>query len=294
MKQLFSAVLLSVLMLGCVSSQIIPKENALSHIRTICIVPIECPPLLLHPASKDDRTAIVALLESAANPSGVVAPNITGGGDSIVQSAAPLINAPIANIRTGASILTVIGGLALLVEASSAGKEVPGETSAIEMGRPKETWMPSAEYAKTAMSALRKVESRDVRVIDGYVRLSITDRSISWHMQNWQGPIRRWYDSDPSTLDYKTIVSKHADAILEVGVLNYEYFSERLCLMVVVKMIDSRTKQVLGRAKNYSYSKVGPLTPLLQNDGEGMKRLIIETGNGLLVKCLSEIGLIQE
>lgn len=293
-KRWFLLIFLCVFTSGCVSSQIIPKESVLSPIRTISIVPIECPPLLLNPANPDERMAIDALMQSAMSPTSVIAPSVNGLGSDLSQSTAPFINAPNASIRTGASVLAIIGGMAMLLEAASAGKEVPGETSAIEMGRPKETWMPSVEYAKTAMLALRQVESRDVRVIDGYVRLSITDRSISWHMENWLGPIKRWYDSDPSTLDYKAIGSNHADAILEVGVLNYEYFSERLLLQVVVKMIDSRTKQVLGRARNYSHSKVGPLTPLLQNDGEGMKRLIIETGNGLLVKCLGEIGLIQE
>jgi len=238
--------------------------------------------------------AIEALMQSAKSPTSVIAPSVNGPGSDLSRSFYPLMHAPSASIRTGASVLAIIGGMAMLVEAASAGKEVSGETVAIETDRLRATWMPSVEYAKTAMMALRRVESRDVRVIDGYVRLPITDRSISWHMENWLGPIRRWYNSDLSNLDYTAIGSNQVDAILEVGVLNYEYFSKRLLLQVVVKMIDSHTKRVLGRARNSSHSKVGPLTPLLQNDGEGMKRLIIETGNDLLVNCLNEIRLIQE
>jgi hypothetical protein len=182
----------------------------------------------------------------------------------------------------------------MLVEAASAGKEVPGETAVIQMDRPSETWMPTVEYAKTAAVALQQAGSRDVRVIDGYVRLPITDRSITWHMQNWLGPIRRLYSSDMSTVDYAAIRSDHADAILEVGVLNYEYYNQRFMLQVFVRLIDPRTKQVLGRARNSFSSKVGPLTPLLQNDAEGMKRLILETGNRLLAKCLAEIELTSK
>jgi len=290
----FLVILLCVLTSGCVSSQIIPKESVPSTIRTISVVPIECPPLLLHPANSDERMAIEALMQSAKSPTSVIAPSVNGPGSDLSRSFYPLMHAPSASIRTGASVLAIIGGMAMLVEAASAGKEVSGETVAIETDRLRATWMPSVEYAKTAMMALRRVESRDVRVIDGYVRLPITDRSISWHMENWLGPIRRWYNSDLSNLDYTAIGSNQVDAILEVGVLNYEYFSKRLLLQVVVKMIDSHTKRVLGRARNSSHSKVGPLTPLLQNDGEGMKRLIIETGNDLLVNCLNEIRLIQE
>lgn len=294
MKQLFLVLLLSFLVLGCVSSQIIPKENALSHIRKIDVVPIECPPLILHPASKDDSAAIADLVKSTTHPSGVVAPDKTGVGASFSQSAAPLINAPVANIRTSASILTVFGGLALLVEASSAGKEIPGETAVVEAGLPNERWMPSVEYAKKAVAALQQAGSRKAVAIEGYIRLPIADRSTTWHLENWLAPIRHVYNSDVSTIDYAAISSNQADAFLEIGVINFEYFNGGLLLQVFVKLTDARTKQVLGRARNFSSTKTRPLATLLRNDAEGMKRLILETGNKLLFKCLSEIGLTSE
>jgi hypothetical protein len=182
----------------------------------------------------------------------------------------------------------------MLAEASSAGKEVPGETAIIERGQPSEIWTPSVEFAKTAVVTLQHAGSREVRMIDGYVKLPITDRAITWHMENWLGPIRRLYSSDMSTVDYAAMGSVHADAILEVGVLNYEYASGRLILQVFVRLIDTRTRRVLGRARNISFSKGGPLAPLLQKDADGMKRLILETGDRLLAKCLTEIGLTPE
>jgi hypothetical protein len=48
-------------------------------------------------------------------------------------------------------------------------------------------------------------------MIDGYVRLPITDRTTTWHMENWLGPLRRWYNSDVSTVDYAALGSDHAD-----------------------------------------------------------------------------------
>lgn len=263
-------------------------------LRTISVVPIEGMPLLLHPDSKDDTKAIEALMQSATRPTSAGTPIVNGPGTSLLRSAATLVNAPVTTIRTGASVLAVIGGTAMLLEASSAGKEEPGETTVIEMGHPSEKWMPSVEYAKTAMVALQQAGTREVRMIDGYVKLTNIDRSITWHMENWLGAVKRLYNSDVSTVDYAVISSDHADAILEVGVLNYEYWSERLMLQVFVRLIDPHTKQVLGRVRYTSTSKTGPLTPLLKNDAEGMKRLILETGNRLLTKCLAEIGLSSE
>jgi|ERR1700690_3142872 len=279
---------------GCVSSRIIPKESVLPSLRTISVVPIEGMPLLLHPDTEDDAKAIDALMQSAMRPASARAPSVNGPGASLSKSAAPLTNAPVATIRTGASLLAVVGGTAMLLEAASAGKEVPGETAVIEMGQPSETWMPSMEYAKTAMVALQQAGSREVRMIDGYVKLPILDRSITWHMEHWLGPIRRLYNSDVSTIDYTAISSDHADAILEVGVMNYEYFSERLVLQVFVRLVDPHSGQLLGRARDYSFSKTGPLSALLQNDAKGMKQLILDTGNRLLAKCLAEIGLISQ
>lgn len=294
MKLSILAILLCVFMSGCVSSQIMPTQSALSSIRTIAVVPIEVMPLILHPDNEDDRKAIDAVARSSNSPDLARARSVNGPAAPLSESAAPLINAPIKSIRTGASILAIVGGTAKLVEAASAGQELPGETAVIEMGQPSEIWTPSVEYAKTVGKTLREKGSREIHTIHGYIKLPIADRSITWHMEHWLGPTRRLYNGETSTVDYTTIGPNRDDAILEVGVLNYEYYSERLLLQVFVRLIDARTKQVLGRARNFSTSKTGPLAPLIENDAGGMKRLILETGNRLLGKCLSEIGLASE
>ncbi len=294
MKRWILALLLGVCTSGCLASQIIPQQSVLRSMRTINIAPIESPPLILHPNTDDDRTAIAAMMESTASPTAESARTASGLGASLSRSAAPFILAPIARVRTGASVVGVIGGLAMLLEAASAGKEVPGESAVIEMDHPSETWVPSVEYAKTAVAELQQRGIRNVRMIDGYVKLPITDRSTTWHMEEWLGPIRRWYNSDVSSLDYAAIGSDQVDAVLEVGVMNYEYFSEGLLLQVFVRLIDPHTKQVLGRVRNYEHPKAGPIAPLLQNDAEGMKRVIMETGNRLLATCLLELGLTSK
>jgi hypothetical protein len=161
-------------------------------------------------------------------------------------------------------------------------------------GYPGESWVPSVEYARTAVVVLQQRGFRGARMIDAYVRLPIADRSVTWHLENWMAPIRRWYNAGVSNVDYASIGSAQADVILEVGVSNYEYAFERLILQVWVKLVDPDTGQVLGRARNFEQSAAQPLAPLLQSDAEGMKRLVVEVGNRLLARCLDDVGLTPE
>jgi hypothetical protein len=272
---------------GCVSSQIIPKESVLLSLRAISVIPIEGTPLVLNPDTPDDVKAIRALMQSTERQISERAPSVNRPGTSLSHSDAPL--AAVSPSRTLGA-----GALLELPVAAFAGREVTGETAVIEMGQPNQIWMPNAEFAQTAMEVLQQGGKREARMIDGYIKPPIADRSITSHMENWLGPIRRFYNSDASTIDYTAIGPDWADAVLEVGTLQYEYSIGRLFLTVFVRLVDPRTKQVLGRAKDYSYPKAGPLTHSLENDGAGMKRLIIETGNRLVTKCLAEMGLTSE
>jgi hypothetical protein len=294
MKRLVLGIILCTFASGCVSSQIIPDKSVLSSIRTIRVVPIESPPLILHPESEKDKKAIEEVADSPSSLTAASARSPSGPGASLSASAATLINAPVKSIRTGSSLFAIVVGVAMLSEAASAGKEIPGETAVIQMGQPDEIWTPSVEYVRKAVQILREKGPGDAYVAGGYVRLPISDRSITWHMEHWLGPIRRLYNSDLSTIDYTPINVGSSDTILEIGVVNYEYWNERLLLQVFVRLVDPHTKQVLARARKFSNSKDGPLLPLLENDAEGMRRLILEIGDRLLAGCLVEIGLTHE
>lgn len=283
--------LITVLSSGCLSSQIVPKESLLQSMRTISIVPIESPPLLLTPRTEEDRATIIAMIRSAAAPTTASAPMGAGPGASLAQLAAPFTFAPSVGLRSGAAVVVVIGGMSMLFEAASSGKEISEEAGEVMIDHPSERWLPSIEYAKTAVLALQQRGYHEVRMIDGYASLPVADRSITWHMENWLAPIRRWYNSNVSKVDYAPLGSVKADVILEVGVMNYEYAFERLFLQVWVKLIDPTTKQVLGRARNFEQSTAQPLALLLQNNAEGMKRLALEIGNRSLAKCLADVGL---
>jgi hypothetical protein len=287
LKRWAPVLLLCIFTSGCVSSPIIPKESVVHSLRAISVMPFEGMPLIFNPSTPGDVEAIKALLQSTKRQESARAPSVNGSRASLSRSDAPLAAAsPARTLGAGAIFEIPVAAL--------AGRKVPGETAVIEMGEPSQTWMPNVEFAQIAMDVLQQGGKREVRMIDGYIKPPIMDREITSHMENWLGPIRRLYNSDVSTIDYTAIGPDRADAVLEVGTLQYEYLAGRLLLTVFVRLVDPRTKQVLGRARNYSYPKTGPLTPLLQNGGEGMKRLIVETGNRLVTKCLAEMGLTSE
>jgi hypothetical protein len=298
MKRWILVVILCIFISGCVSSQIIPTENTLSSIRNISIVPIEGRPLVLHPDTKDDKMALDALMRSTNSLEVSLSKAAPAGVSSSIFPLSTLFplffKGDLAVIGVALDVVAVTGATALLAYAAVVGREIPGETAVIETSQLSETVMPSNEYTKMALTVLQQEGSRDVRMIDGYIKLPIRDRSITWHMENWLGPIRRSYNADVSTVDYSVVGSDLTDAVLEVGVLDYAYFNEKLVLEVFVRLVDPRTKQVLGRVRKRSSSKVGPLTPLLLDNGKGMKWFVLEMGNRSLAQCLTEIRLITE
>ena len=52
--------------------------------------------------------------------------------------------------------------------------------------------------------------------IAGCVSTQIADRTTTWHMENWLGPFRRWYNEDVSSVDY-AMIAVNSNAVLEVG-----------------------------------------------------------------------------
>ena len=60
MKNWMLAALMGVTLSGCVAPQMAPKESALRSVRTVSVVPIESPPLFLHPKTAEDKAAVTA------------------------------------------------------------------------------------------------------------------------------------------------------------------------------------------------------------------------------------------
>jgi hypothetical protein len=268
MTRMIALMLVAMMASGCVATQRTPTETMLSGLRAIAIVPIEAPPLLVHPSTDADRAAVAAVgLASPGGPKG-------GGGYILLPILCPLC---------------ALVAMPLIYSASSTPRE--GETATITREQPP-PWMPTAGLARLAAQLLQRAGTREAFVVEGYAQLPIEDRSVTGFMENWLAPVRRWYNAEVSMLDYTQLGAPRADAILEVGVSSYEYFGSRLILQVHVKLSDPTTKQVLGRARNGDWPKAKPLAELLQDQGQPLRRLIETTGEALLTQCLQDLGLI--
>ena len=79
-------------------------------------------------------------------------------------------------------------------------------------------------------------------MIDGYIKPPLGTDQSRGHMENWQGPIRRSYNSEMSTVDYTVIGPDLPDVVPEIGILDYSYFNEKLVLEVSVRLVYPRTK----------------------------------------------------
>jgi len=250
---------------------------------------VEAPPLLLHPETDAGRAAVAAV--GLAPPGPEVSPFLPSSARMPAAVGGAVVGVP-----GGYLIALPLFGAALasaVVYAVDSSTLRAGE--ATTMVRESPPWMPTMGLAMLAARALQGSGTREVFVVEGYAQLPIEDRSVNVSLENWLAPVRRWYNADVSTLDNTQLGTAPADAILEVGVSNYEYFHKRMRLGVMVKMSDSTTKQVLGRCHNPvpNYGvKAEPLAVMLQDEGQRLRRLIETLGETSLTQCLKDLGLI--
>jgi hypothetical protein len=258
----------AMMLCGCVSTQQTLSNTAAVQYRAIVVVPVEAPPLLVHPGSDADRTAIKAAY--------ITVPE--GGGGAFV----PLMLMP--------NPLAAVGGTAFLASLAVSSFPREGESLVLTSAKPS-PWMPTAMLAGTAAQLLQASGAHSASVIQGYAQLPITDRSVNVMMENWYAPIRRWYNSGVSMADYGQLPAG-TDAVVEIGIINYEYFSNRLLLQVMVKVVDPKTQRIVARSREGKAPKGSALAAMLANQGQPMRDLINSTANAMLSKCLEDVGLV--
>lgn len=260
---LFAFTLLS----GCVSLQVKSSEAKLSTIRAIAVIPLEPPPLAGVSVSK-------------------------GWGAELTSTAIRLSMIPDPNIQPGARALALVFGVAMLIEAAAAGAEKPEQSARLEdIPSQQRAWVPTLVLAEEARTQLTAKGARKVVPITKYYRLPVASQERTWHMENWLAPIRRWYNAELSAVEY-TGLAEPVDAVLEIGLLNYELHGGLLVMQVMIKLIDPATKQVVGRARNAAFPDTGSLEELLKNDGRRFQQLFTETATKLVNKSLNDLGLL--
>ena len=225
---------------GCVGTQLQPDPERVSRVRNIEFVPMETPPLIIFPP--------------------YVAGQIARREEDI-------------NAIKAVSSLLFQGQLGLLIYFST----FPGyllrelESRQMDYPAPVEMWIPTVEFAREAsrlVAAAGKAAtvSSEIQPIPG-----IQDRLRSLTMENWLGPIRDWYNDESSHAKYPGLAVKNIDLCSEVVTLNYEIgHSGYLILQVIVKLIDPRSGQLVGRARAFSSTDFKAMDKAFDNDTKGV------------------------
>ncbi len=270
MKPAVKFLLAAVILNGCVALSIKPSPDQIADIQKIAIVAIESPPL-----------SASSLPYSDAQP-------------RLPMSATVLVSSPSRTLRAGGAAMIAVYGILMFVESGAidAGSSQPAIPLDEVLNR-SDAWMPTIGLAGETATQLRAGGGVDVEVVDGYLALTrIADRSRTLLMENWLAPIRAWYNENKSSYGYVKLPNKDVDAVLEVGIANYEIVFDGLLVQVMSKLIDPATGRILGRSRNGSLVDAPPMEKLFDDEGQIYKEFFAQATRDLIAENLKELGLL--
>jgi hypothetical protein len=246
---------------GCVALQRTPDATVLQSLRTIAVIPVEPPPEPAPYRPLLGRSPGEELLKGVA---------MTPVGFPVV------VVYMIYRIGEAMSKAAPLPGGTLTVE-----KELPsgGEMLTVERERQAASGMLTMDLAMAAAETLQRSAGRTVYLVDCYLRLPRVDRSQypGEVIEDGNARIKRWYNEDVTQIDYSGLKLEGLDAILEVGILGTPK------LQAMVRLVDPTTKQVLGRARDWTSKVPFPVPHLTKGES-----------TDLITPCLKDLGLLAE
>lgn len=258
---------------GCLAPPIKLPADASHGLGTVLVVPVEPPPLEVIPDPIETRLPIYRQSETAPPYEQVLDKKIyrSAGGLLIAGLVAPEDIVPEA---VPARTASPAENIASLEPTASLGAD----------------WTPTIVLARTAASQLTSGGLNALQSTQFY-RLPIPARNRSANLVHWGKAIRHWYSQDTSPVDYRSQGTKQVDAVLEVGIGNYQIFDVQAPLQVLIKLIDPVTRQVIGRTEAEAFPVGDSAEILLDHEAEKFKHLVTETGARLMNRALSDLGL---
>lgn len=249
MKRGLAVFMLVAFCAGCTPLKQTPEATVLGSLRTIAVIPVEPPgPYVHRPLLGSSPGAEV--LRLALDPR---SPLFFPGG--------------------------VVFAIYLVGEGVSKAAALPDGTLTVEKDLPSGSGMLTMDLAKAAAETLQRSEGRTVYLVDGYLRLSGIDRSQS--PADVESDVRtriiRWYKEDATRIDYSGLGLAGLDAILEVGIVDH------YPLQVMVRLVNPTTKQVLGRARDWTSMSPFPVPHIPKGEP-----------TDLITQCLKDLGLVSE
>ncbi len=191
----------------------------------------------------------------------------------------------------GSNSLLVVGGVMMLIDLPQANRQSAIASKSIEslldQGGIWEPTLVVAEEAKRQLTAKNKT----LVTVEPYLKRlpGVEERNATFFMENWMAPLRTWYNESPSTFDYTDQLN--FDAVLEVGLLNYELTSGSFLLQIVTKLVDPSTGEVLANARSFSNTRVENVGKLFESDADGYKQVFRATAAELVGDCIAKLGL---
>ena len=261
-------VVLSGLVLGgCLSAAIAPTAEQLTGVKSVLVLPVEPPPLLGPPY----------VMKSA--------------GLDVIRGVQPLMSVPVPQIAAGANVLAAGGGILTLVELATTGKPTGEPHKLVELDKATERWATVILRDEAAIQLRASGALPSVSVGTRYRQLDVRDRSYTWHMENWYKPIRAWYNDEAADLVYAD-VTVDTDAVLEVGLLNFEVAGPRLIVRVMMRFLAPKTGRLIGRAEKASITKLADIRAVV-TQSERFRETFASITRPLVTACLGNLRLIS-
>ena len=259
-----AAVLILGLLTGCLAKSRHVPASQLPTVQRVLVVPIEPPPLIL-------PSAFLWSWSDSGEQAEVV-------GGSIYPP-------------QGAVVLAIVAGILILVKRpKNVELRKKAQESLDAWLSSDSSWLPTRVLAEMVADELASNREWQAVVRPQPYRLpEIQRRETTWHMENWYRPLRAWYNDERPQLDLSELRDREFDAVIEIGLTNYEIVDNQLVMQVMVKWFDDAAGEPLGRARHHAIPTVGSPDEMFGNHGEGFKRLFGETGRELVRNCLTEV-----
>lgn len=263
---------------GCLAQPIKMPDSTLSNLRTVLVVPVETPPLQVQPDMIETRVpvyrhynnmtiynnmAIPLYLEEKIfrSPGGILIAGRVDHDDDIVEE----MPSEAADKAITSGLLTPLSSLS-------------------------DRWLPSLALAEEAEAHLH--QNRIETVSNRHVlRLPMPFEKRTANLNHWRNAVERWYKQETASVDYRKTDIGPVDAVLEIGIRQYNIFGGQTSLQVLLKLVDPVTGRVIARTSQKNRSLDASAQYLLSQDGGRFKSLIRENGKQLLAQGFSEIGL---
>jgi len=159
------------------------------------------------------------------------------------------------------------------------------------------SWVGSMVIAKEAANQIKALSAKEGFVIEKTARMLGTDRRfINIHIKDgiFNVPNMAWYGSDRARFDYTNLAKeKNVDVVLEIAFNVCSVAFGYLILEIMAKVVDAKSGQVLGRAREDSWTDIDSVDSLFEVEGQVYKDLFAKETKPLVTKVLENLGFIR-